>query len=271
MDDEIREEVNAKFTLEDFALVYNNDSFKSKREVADELGIARRSVRRYEQFCHRNGVTLIHRSTKGGGVTKYHSNENKLLDEGDLETWWFIGLLAADGSISSKDGSVIISQSNKDAYLIGEIKEIFCIENPIYNSVNGRGNETQTLSFRCEKFKSRLNDLGVTANKTKNLEFPKIEDAQTRLAFMRGYFDGDGSVGYYTVGRSSNYLICSVFGTPSFIREYVDNLESRYKLINKGGGMEARWTGKFAEQCLGSLFCQSGLPETRKFLLYKGD
>ena len=131
--------------------------------------------------------------------------------------------------------------SSKDYELLNKIKDIlhsehkigFCINNNGY----GKGNESCYLSINNKNIVSDLINDGVVYNKSNILKFPEYDIVPNHLIrhFIRGYFDGDGSV------YNGNSGICVSFeGTQSFLNSLLDVLKdvtgtksSVYKYKNK--------------------------------------
>ena len=110
---------------------------------------------------------------------------------------YFLGLIYSDGTIYKDKNwnSYVISltQSEKDKDIIFKFKNALKTNKKIYN---GHINETKTyvLSVNSEKMFNDLNEKGVTQNKSLTIQFPTFISDELMPHFIRGYFDGDGSV-----------------------------------------------------------------------------
>lgn len=118
---------------------------------------------------------------------------------------YIIGFLLSDGS---HNGSQIeFKQSLKDFELIEKLRNYFSEKLTINYYKNSCGFRISS-KVACEN----LINLGVCKNKThKELSIPKIPENLIRH-FIRGYFDGDGSIFVCTVNKIPKYLkgnICS--------------------------------------------------------------
>ena len=117
--------------------------------------------------------------------TNYFSTQNEKMA-------YIIGFLAADGNIS-KQGNRIQSQlSIKDKSHLEKIqKEIGGCEVYEYES-NGH----KCCGWYCisAQIKKDLAEYGIIPNKTGKLNIPKKLKKEYWKDFIRGYFDGDGSI-----------------------------------------------------------------------------
>lgn len=114
-----------------------------------------------------------------------------------------------------------------------------------------------------------LTNLGVVKNKSLVLEFPNIsKDLYSH--FIRGYFDGDGSVGKY-----NNGLICSFISTEHFCNKAKEIIESNlniycgiYKACNNGITKSLTMHGKSAQKFLNWIYQNADLYLQRKYDRY---
>lgn len=123
---------------------------------------------------------------------------------------YFLGLLYADGYIlqpskSKKSSAALgISLNSEDGHVIKILKAELKATHPIntyqHNSSYGSMNTYDRLICYSNQIVEDLNNLGMWAEKTNNLLFPTINQVPDDLMphFIRGYFDGDGSLSYWT-------------------------------------------------------------------------
>lgn len=105
---------------------------------------------------------------------------------------YILGFLAADGNVQ-KNGNRIQSQlSIKDRDQLEMLqKEIGGVE--VYEYLS---NGYQCCGWHCysAQIKKDLAEYGIIPHKTGHIEIPKKLDKQYWRDFIRGYFDGDGSI-----------------------------------------------------------------------------
>lgn len=207
------------------------------------------------------------------GKRKYSVNDSFLDVSGKTQSW-FVGLIAADGNLykqkESHSGMINISQSGDEG-----LKLVQFIKNLIYTNSKISENKTThqmayRLSFTSKPIFDHLIDFGITPNKTKVLEFPLIENLDIK-SFLRGYFDGDGSVGIYTT-NTTTYLCASMVGTEKFIKDslkYFPEKPVLRKLEQCENLFEARWNGEKACIMLDWLWSDEDMFEWYKHDTYK--
>lgn len=124
---------------------------------------------------------------------KYTVNENYFSSQ-NAKMAYFLGFLMADGNVAKKNNRIQVCLSEQDS----DFLEIF------YNEIGGspvahysyHGNKEQICRWECisSKIKKDLINYDVIPNKTGHAKIPEKLDKQFYPDFIRGYFDGDGSV-----------------------------------------------------------------------------
>ena len=134
------------------------------------------------------------------------------------EKAYVLGFMYADGYITGKYFG--FKQSAKDKEILEKIRTALKSDHKIGEYINnngyGQGNAYCSLIVNNEKMVSDLQKLGIVFNKSKILRFPNQEQVPFHLLrhFIRGYFDGDGSI--YKVAQGNTYGI-SFTGTQDFL------------------------------------------------------
>lgn len=139
---------------------------------------------------------------------KYSANYDYFEKIDSDEKAWLIGIIYADGHVKTKEDRWGISLIDGD--LVKKISEIVSYTGPVYckeatERFKGYESKPMTeLSIASPKMKSDLIKLGVIPRKTFTLQYPTIEQIplEFRNAFIRGYLDGDGSIGF-TISKNS--------------------------------------------------------------------
>lgn len=129
-------------------------------------------------------------------------NENffEILNE---ESAYVFGFWMADGSIHH-DRHYKISFSSKDLDHLLSIKNALSASIDVYRSKkNGILTSYYELYIYSKKMFQDIIKLGGQARKSTVLKFPKIPDVLL-ADFIRGYFDGDGSVHYINYKKIKN-------------------------------------------------------------------
>lgn len=120
------------------------------------------------------------------------------LDSWNSDMAYILGYFAADGTMyKNKRGSCYIAFTSTDKPLIELVKKQMNVANAIesYNNPARNWKTRYVLQIGSKKLYERLLKLGFTANKSLSLVFPDVPD-NVLGHFLRGYFDGDGSVSF---------------------------------------------------------------------------
>ena len=160
---------------------------------------------------------------------KFNLNENFFENINSEEKAYFLGLLMADGCIYKYNVRLFLQE--KDSELLILFLKHLESEHHLYNIINNPKHSNQKgISISSKKLSSDLKKLGCIEKKSLVLSFPNIEENLINH-FIRGYFDGDGSV--FSYKRLINNKIytekgASFISSPSFI----DKLKKILKIGN---------------------------------------
>lgn len=193
------------------------------------------------------------------------SLDEKFFKKQSAKLFWFIGLLAADGSIHKK-GYTSLSQSGEVGIkIMNYVKELIGYDGKLHNNKNAHAINisNRLVSKTVEKY-------GVINNKTIT-HTPKNIPKRFFKSYLRGYFEGDGSVGVYDVGGSTNFIKASFVGTKEFV-EYIkplipDNYRER-KIKRCKNLIEIRYTGQYAYLFLRWLYSNKDLYFSYKYVIF---
>lgn len=140
---------------------------------------------------------------------------------------WILGFLASDGTIGLKNNRIKIGLSAIDKEILEKIKQEISIENKITEYITNKGYEVVELSWTCAQHKKDLAKYGIIPQKTYYLTPPYKLNEKYFLDFLRGYFDGDGSISH----KSSGGITFSIGSCAKEILEwFVENLEKQYNI-----------------------------------------
>lgn len=202
----------------------------------------------------------------------YPRKEFYFLDINTAEKAYWLGFLYADGCITSGN-SIEISLKDK-THLEKFQKAIGAINHKITTIEDTRWDKptiTYHFSFRDKQMWNDLNHWGCVPNKSLVLESIPNIPRNYISHFIRGYFDGDGSLHY--LKGTNNYRI-SFVGTKEFLQDIQKELEVQTISIQKpkmGKHYQLQISGrKQVERILNYLYKDS-VPETRldrKYQLY---
>ncbi len=186
--------------------ILNNYHTKTSTTIANELN------------CHKALVQKIWKENNKKGKRKlnYYSDFNYFENIDTPEKAYWLGFLYADGCVHKRkekyeEGSLSIQLNIKDIELINTFKKDIKSENPItYNSTkrkSGYISNFTRITIISDKIFNDLIKLGCVPRKTFQLKnIPNIENNLIRH-FIRGYFDGDGSI-FKSKTRNNTYGFC---------------------------------------------------------------
>lgn len=148
----------------------------------------------------KNGVSLF----KKGFFLRVCKNINEhYFDVIDAENKaYFLGLLYADGCNhnSDKRKKISISLQDRDKHILEEMSKSILDDIQI-NFIKRRlpsHKDQCSLTIHSHILSDKLVELGCASNKSLTLKFPEwLIDPELQRHFIRGYFDGDGSIGAY--------------------------------------------------------------------------
>ena len=154
------------------------------------------------------------------------------------ESFYWAGFIAADGCVLDNRKSLVltIKLSDNDIAHLSLFKKYIKAENSITTTIvkNSLHNENYNDSRACEiritsnKLCNDLKRFNITPRKTKIYTFPKFIETHPMLShFMRGYFDGDGSLFYSYKPNKMKQLFFSLRGTSEFLEVFRKQLQDR--------------------------------------------
>lgn len=138
---------------------------------------------------------------------------------------WILGFIASDGTIHKKENEIKIGLAQKDVEILERIKKELSMENQVKLYTNNKGYDCCRLSWNSEKHKKDLAKYSIVPEKTFILKPPYELDRKYWIDYIRGYFDGDGSVN--TNGKNGiRFSICSA--TEEILRWIIDYLYEEF-------------------------------------------
>lgn len=175
---------------------------------------------------------------RGQNKRKYTVNENYFSKLNEQKAYW-LGVMYADGNVSTNNknstGRIVLSSTDKN-WLIDFSKHID-YTGPIREEVHKKFKKSVwKITIDSRKMYDDLVKLGCVPRKSLIIEFPNI-NKDLYNHFIRGYFDGDGSVTICKNLKDSNWKIlkasiCS--GSEKFIDQLSKILPIKNKRYYKG-------------------------------------
>jgi len=188
-------------------------------DIGKMYGVSRTAIMKY---CNILGVA---RRTKGEarllaqkrgkvGNQRYCTINEAFFGSWSPEMAYVLGLLITDGCLSrSKNGSYRISLCLNDRSLLEKVARAIGSNHTIANSKHQRG--LHVFIFGRKKIAQDLMRLGMKPRKSLDIGFPDVPDGYLR-DFIRGAFDGDGSV-YYSKAKKLKLTTSFTSGSRAFV------------------------------------------------------
>lgn len=185
---------NEQVSENEIVNLYTNDK-KPITYIANNLGV---SIDDVKNVLSKNEV-LYGRKNK-----KYWLDETYFDKITTPNQAYVLGFLYADGSNNISKTTVSMSLQEEDFEILEKIRIELCNERPLefidYSSKHDFG-YTYKNQYRLLIFSKRicglLNDIGMVPNKSLKLTYPNVINKELHSHFIRGYFDGDGSICRY--------------------------------------------------------------------------
>lgn len=216
---EIEEKVIKNYLDNKLSLVNSGKEFGLTQKVVERIlrdyGVKKRTYSEAKQLSR-----------------KYSCDDNYFKQQ-NHNMAYILGLLASDGSISKKENLISIVLKSEDSELLKKIAIETKVSRPLDNFF---GNNTQNYytSFRnwSKTWKDDLQHYGIVPQKTFTLTPPDLLLPEYRIDYIRGYFDGDGSI--YSV-ESQNRVFFEVTGASKPLIDWIRNelLNNYHILLNK--------------------------------------
>jgi deoxyuridine 5'-triphosphate nucleotidohydrolase len=218
-------------------------------------------------ICSRCSI-FVKRAGRTNPNARYRSLDDSLLHTIDTEAKaYLLGWLASDGSV--KKNSIALYVHRKDARTLRSLRDSVCPELPIRPKtrtplVGFTINSRAIASDVCRWLKI------APGRKSKTVRFPELATDDLRWAFLRGFFDGDGSISSINAAYRRAQkgwpspragLACTSPGMLDDIKRFV-----AIPAYHHAGGIE--WSGVNALDFLGRVYRASSHRLDRKYDLY---
>ena len=211
---------------------YKNN--KSLRAIEKEFNITRQSVSKYLSEI---GI----KKTKGNHYRYYFHDFDYFENIDTEEKAYWLGFIYADGYIVNSRAnnygqrSFGLTLSVKDEKHLRLFKNSIRATNPITYYSKEKSKFCRLL-LKSEKTVQDLIDKGCYVQKTKILRFPNYSQIPKELIhhFIRGYFDGDGSISISKDNRTNRDIYrVNIVGTNDMISGIIREIGFGYKIKEK--------------------------------------
>lgn len=191
---------------------YKNKNILIK-DIGNIIGISNRAVHRVLKEANIN--TRL--------KNRYNIKNQNYFENIDSEfKSYILGFIYADGFVGThNDFCIALSDKVPDNLkILNRFQNELGIDNLIYHSINKNGDGYFTLKFSNKQLVSDLNKHGVFTRKSLTMEnLPDIDD-DLMNHFIRGYFDGDGTICTWFDKFDNRTRYCmEILGTEIFLNK----------------------------------------------------
>lgn len=199
--------------------------------------------------------------------------------ENEISTLWspelayVVGLIATDGALSKDERHIEFTSKDRD--LVITFQECLGIQVKIGEKKNGHQKDRKyyRAQFGGTQFYRWLATIGLMPNKSKILKELKIPK-QYFCDFLRGCFDGDGTIYSYWDPRWKSSF-CFYVGFSSASSTFLSWIQREVEIqvgvkghVTKGNGVEQlRYSKHSAQKVLDAMYHKGGLPCLRRKLV----
>ena len=178
-----------------------------------------------KQILIKNGIVIRSRNEQNKfspqNQRKYSVNDNYFKTLSNNMSY-LLGFIAADGCVLEKSNILQIALAEVDKSFIELIAKELETNYPISTYTSKKGYTSCKIAIRSSEIFNDLKNYNIIPRKTYHFQFPKETlPKEYWLDFIRGYFDGDGTV--CTAGRGAiRWSLCSY--SKNFLEEIVNIL-----------------------------------------------
>lgn len=144
----------------------------------------------------------IEKKARSLGLWKRHKNADinsrYFRDIASPEQAYFLGLLAADGSISSAPShyNICLALKRSDADLVTRFRDAVAP-----GAVPGYDRHLVRVRIGSKEMVADLAEYNIVPRKSYSFNWPQKLSRELAMPFLLGYFDGDGSLSVHASGR----------------------------------------------------------------------
>jgi len=184
-----------------------------------KYGISRPTVRAYAKRLGLYNINNRHMHQHDKSYFKNINTANKA---------YVLGLMYADGCNIRKGFSIALHENDKE--VVDFVRKELKTTVPLKKITPFKKNWSYKWELRItsKEISNDLTNLGCTPAKSTTLSFPTGVPENLMSHFIRGYFDGDGSMWENKGGWHASFT-CASDNFIKGLKEYLDNLEKNYK------------------------------------------
>ena len=175
-------------------------------------------------YCYKNNLIIKKLSQQEKSKQQSQNARKWHINQDYFKTWssdmaYVLGLWFADGCIY-RERMFDITLHSKDKYILKKISEKLGYEGDLYDYVD---RQSCRLNFSCVVIYNDIVSLGGKECKSCDIQFPQVPE-EYLPDFIRGYFDGDGSVMSLKNNRLNSAFTC---GSKQFLDDLLKILKDK--------------------------------------------
>lgn len=177
--------------MSDHEIIEKYEAGKSLASLSRESGL---SVYKIKKLLTENNIHIRTRfeQTVFTNMERGKKINHNYFDELSNEKAYYLGFLAADGCVRPNRNEIKIGLSSIDKTWLEEFRNKLNSEREIEDYITGKGFAVSELKFSSLKIKQKLAKYSIVPNKTYLGITMKNIPNEYKLAFLKGFFDGDG-------------------------------------------------------------------------------
>lgn len=176
----------------------------SRNQLRKELGVSDNPIKR---VLKENNIAL--RGIQETNTKRKFNINDHYFDTESPNMAYIMGFWAADGNVHSKQNRLDLELASLDFEILEKIREELDCERPVKIYQCQSGYIKNKLFFWSSGIKKKFAEYGIVPNKTYSPDFhaPYKLNEKYWIDYIRGFFDGDGSV---TKNSSIRFSLVSV-------------------------------------------------------------
>lgn len=240
-------------TIKENAITFLKNNNISLSKAADHLNLHRSTITKWAKEA---GIYI----REFGGA--YGINHHAFSEINNEESAYWLGFLYADGWVMDTN-SVGLSLKKSDLPHIEKYKSFLK-----YNGMVYENRVAVSIQFRNQTIGNNLKKLGCVPRKSLNLKFPTNNQVPLEYVnhFIRGYFDGDGSI----TNPEKCSMGCTLLGTHDILTEILNTIDIPTTYIRKRNNIHSfqLWEN-YCRKFLSFVYDNSNVYLDRKYQRYQ--
>ena len=223
-----------------FIKLYYENTHLTVKQIGDALGLSKRcTMSIFKEY-----------KTNSKRKNRYTLDENYFEEINTQQKSYILGLIYADGYVGNEKFNNI-SLTQKEYKLLYEVKKELEFTGRIRLGNKGGFENSKpgyVLNFSSEKVANDLRKLGLYPKKSLTIDkIPNIRD-ELKRHFLRGYFDGDGSISKYIhkfkkTNKEYSYVkgkMC-IIATEKMLEDFIKTFNIEHYYISQSKTKEMKY------------------------------